>query len=211
MVLERKETTVAYRCPHCGALVTSMVGAFSLSADMLKLKCPCGESELQIVYTRDRKIRLTVPCFTCPNPHIYTVSSQVFFSGELFRIPCALSGLDICFAGKKNDVMAAVEQSDEELRELLGDAGIDELLRSRGEEFLSDPQVLEIITYVVQDLCEEGKVHCRCEEGCGDFLIEIGDVSVTVTCKKCGAMAVIPADSLSRAQDFLGAESLELS
>ena len=44
----------------------------------------------------------------------------------------------------------------------------------------------------------------------GDF-VEIGDVSVTVTCKKCGAMAVIPADSLSRAQDFLGAESLELS
>lgn len=211
MILERKETTVAYRCPECGAIVTSMVGAFSLSADMLKLKCPCGGSELQIVYTHDKKMRLTVPCFTCPNPHIYTVAPQTFFGEELFRIPCALSGLDICFAGRGEDVSAAVEQAESELRELLGDAGMEELLSSRGEEFLSDPQVLEIVTYVVQDLCEEGKVHCHCKEGCGDFLIEIGDVSVTVTCKNCGAMAVIPANSLSRAHDFLGAESLELS
>ena len=69
MILEPKQTTVAYRCPHCGAGVMSLVGVFALSAEMLKLKCSCGESEMTIVKTSDGKIRFTVPCLLCPNPH----------------------------------------------------------------------------------------------------------------------------------------------
>lgn len=211
MILAKKETTVAYRCPHCGALVMSLVGAFALSADMIKLKCPCGQSELSAIYTKDRKIRLSVPCMTCPSPHYYTVSPNVFFGGELFRIPCALSGVDICYCGKQEDVVAAAEETEALLKKLLGDAALETLAGARGEEYISDPQVREIVTYVVQDLCEDGAIHCACEDGRPDVMIEVGDVTVTVTCKKCGAMAVLPADSLSRAEDFLGAESLELT
>ena len=53
MVLESKQTTVAYRCPHCGAGVLSAVGMFSLAADMVKLKCSCGKSELEMVFLRN--------------------------------------------------------------------------------------------------------------------------------------------------------------
>jgi len=132
MVLAKKETTVAYKCPHCGTLVMSLVGAFALSADMIKLKCPCGESELTAIYTKDKKVRLTVPCIACPTPHSYNVSSQVFFGGELFRIPCALSGIDICYCGKQDDVIAAAEATDEMLRTLLGDAAMETLRDARG-------------------------------------------------------------------------------
>ncbi len=210
MILERKETTVAYRCPECGSVIMSRVGMFALSADMLKLKCPCGGSELTVVYTRDKKIRLTVPCFVCPHPHQFTVSPAVFFGEDMFRIPCAVSGLDMCFAGKQSEVADACNGVIEELRTVIGDKGLEDLFRTRGEEFMTDPQVLDIVNYVVRDLCDEGQVHCHCPDGEGDIDVEIGDVSVTVTCRKCGAMAVIPADSLSRANDFLGAESLDL-
>ena len=54
MVLTPKETTVAYRCPECGALVMSMVGVFTLTADMMRLKCPCEGSALEIIYTKDK-------------------------------------------------------------------------------------------------------------------------------------------------------------
>ena len=60
MVLDLKQTTVAYRCPHCGAGVMSAVGLFSLSADMVKLKCTCGKSEMTIVYSKDGKPYLSV-------------------------------------------------------------------------------------------------------------------------------------------------------
>ena len=69
MKLPVKETTLAYRCPHCGATVFSLVGIFALSGDMLKLKCSCGKSETVVTYTSDRKLRLAVPCIACPKPH----------------------------------------------------------------------------------------------------------------------------------------------
>ena len=53
MILDKKETTIAYRCPECGASVVGMVGIFTLSADMIRLKCPCGKSELEFLYTKD--------------------------------------------------------------------------------------------------------------------------------------------------------------
>ena len=62
MIIEPKKTAVAYRCPDCGAGVMSVVGVFSLSAEMLKLKCSCGHSEMSMVRTSDGKIRFTVPC-----------------------------------------------------------------------------------------------------------------------------------------------------
>ena len=53
MILEEKKTTVAYRCPKCGGGIMSVVGFFKLAADMVKLKCDCGESEMTVVYSKD--------------------------------------------------------------------------------------------------------------------------------------------------------------
>ena len=85
MVLKAKQTTVAYRCPHCGKGVLSAVDIFSLGGDMLKLKCECGESAMTVVKgaNNEGKLRLTVPCLFCPTPHNFTVSSKVFFENDL--------------------------------------------------------------------------------------------------------------------------------
>ena len=88
MVLETKKTTVAYRCPHCGAGIMSAVDIFALKADMIKLKCTCGKSEMSVVDTKDGKVRLTVPCMLCAQPHIFTVSNSLFFGKDLFVLPC---------------------------------------------------------------------------------------------------------------------------
>lgn len=211
MVLNDKKTTVAYRCPECGAMVRSMFGAFSLSADMLRLKCPCGGSDMTIVHTNDKKIRLTVPCFVCPTPHSFVVSSQMFFGRELFTLPCAYSGLDVCFIGDEESVISATKESDRELEELLGDHTFEELTTQRSSPFMTDPQIREIVTYVLQDLTEEGKVYCRCPEGeIGEYEAEILDEEIIVRCKKCGAAAVVPANSFTAANDFLNADHLTL-
>lgn len=211
MVLNEKKTTVAYRCPQCGAIVRSMFGAFSLSADMLRLKCPCGTSDMTIVHTNDKKIRLTVPCFVCPTPHSFVVSSQMFFGRELFTLPCAYSGLDICFIGDEDSVVEATKESDRELEELLGDHTFEELTSRRSSPFMTDPQIREIVTYVLQDLTEEGKVYCRCPEGeAGEYEAEILDEEIIVRCKKCGSAAVVPANSFTAANDFLNADHLTL-
>ena len=92
-MLDPKQTVISYRCPHCGKNILSVVGIFALSGDLMKLKCDCGESELVIERTKEGKIRLTVPCFLCPKPHIYSVSSDLLFARELFSLGCAYAGI----------------------------------------------------------------------------------------------------------------------
>ena len=209
MILDQKKTTLAYRCPACGGVPTSMVGAFSLSGDLFKLKCTCGESHLVVEKTLDDKIRLTVPCLVCPSPHTYVISKNVFFGSDIFVIPCSLCGIDICFIGKEGEVSSSVARSNEEIIKLLGDASIEQL-KSKKETDLTDPMVFDIITYVLSDLHAEGKIYCRCPEGHGDYISTILDDSVLVECKNCGAKLSIEAGSTQRAHEFLEATELRL-
>ena len=211
MVLDQKQTTIAYRCPECGAVIRGAVGIFSLTADMIKLKCPCGGSELDIVYTKDKKVRLTIPCFVCPSPHSFLISSGVFFERELFTLACTYSGIDICFIGSEDAIDKAIAENEAELIELAGDDAIEALATSRGEkESLADPQVIEIIRYVLLELVDEGNIHCKCDDG-GEYDLEFGDDSVFVVCRKCGAELEIPAGSVDAAYAFLNADEITLT
>ena len=224
MVLDSKQTTVAYRCPHCGAGVMSVVGLFALSADMIKLKCTCGNSEMSVVYSRDGKVRLNVPCILCPNPHSYTVSSTVFFKNELFVLPCPISDINICMMGETNQVKAELARTELELLDMLAENGIEDLsaLQSEEEETLTDPQIFDIIMFVINDLDAEGKISCKCppkaplpdgelpsEEG-GRYEAQVLEGGILVTCRDCGASRVIPTDSLLGAHAFLNCDSLKL-
>ena len=211
MVLQPKHTTVAYRCPHCGAGVMSAVGLFDLTAHMVKLKCSCGESEMTVVYQKDGTVRFTVPCIFCPKPHHFSVKSSVFFGKELFALPCPYAEINIGLMGEINHIKAELSRGELELMELVEKSG-GSLAAIRGEEeYLHDPQVLEIVTYVLRELDEEGKIHCRCPAGEeGDYEVEILEDSIRVTCKKCGATKSMPSDSIIAAHDFLYTDSLEL-
>ncbi len=211
MVLEPKQTTVAYRCTKCGAGVMSVVGLFNLKADMVKLKCDCGGSEMSLVYTKDSKVRFTVPCLFCPTPHHFTVNSSVFFAKDLFSLACPYSGMNIAVMGETEHVKAELSRSELELLDLLEENGIDSFAALHGEQEISDPQVLEILTYMIKELDEEGKIKCRCEDGEeGDYELEFLPQALRISCKRCGAKAEIPTGSLIDAHEFLYTDSLEL-
>ena len=210
MIIDQKKTTVAFRCANCGSVPTSIVGAFSLSGDLFKLKCPCKDGEMTIEKLKDSRVRLTVPCVACPKPHTYILSNEVFFNSDIFVIPCSLCGIDLCFIGREDKVAEAVKMSNEEILRALGDASLNGLKGEKKNE-LGDPQVLEIVTYVVKELSEEDKIFCGCNEGEGEYECNIYSDFVTVKCKKCHKSATIPADSTIAAHDFLNADKLILS
>ena len=211
MILEPKQTTVAYRCPKCGGGVMSVVGLFNLSADMVKLKCDCGGSEMTVVRTKDDKMIFNVPCIMCPEPHRYTLSGKAFFEKELFVLPCHLSGISIGMMGDANKVKAELAKSELELLDMLEKSGVKGFEEIRGERTLSDPQVLEILVYVIKELDEEGRIRCLCpEESEREYEIEFLKESMRVSCKCCGAYKEIPTASLIDAYAFLEADSLVL-
>ena len=216
MVLETKKTTVAYRCPHCGAGVLSAVDMFRLSADMVKLKCSCGKSEMTMVYSRDgedSKVRFTVPCILCPNPHNFTVSSKLFFGQDLFVLPCPYADINIAMMGDVNHVKFELSRTELELLDLLEKAGVDsfEALHGDDEQFLTDPQILEIVSFMIRELDEEGKIICKCPPDTDrNYEIELIAEGLKITCKDCGATKTVPTESLIAAHEFLNADSLEL-
>lgn len=219
MLLNAKETTLAYRCPHCGAGVLSMVGVFTLSGDLLKLKCACGESELRIERSVDGKIRLVVPCIVCAKPHVYQLGQDQFFrreEGGVFRLPCPYTGLDLCFIGAKADVQTALQEADDALLELMREAGLEDIEQLHaGDEMLEareqDPQVADIIRYAIRELDDEGKITCNCQNNAvSDFQFRLHDGDLTVWCEECGATVTLPMPGVSAAEEFLQRDFLTL-
>ncbi len=219
MNLSEKETLLAYRCPHCGAGVLSMMGIFSISGDMLKLKCSCGESELSIQRQSDGKIRLSVPCIVCAKPHIYLLGQNQFShraEGDVFRLSCPYTGLDLCFVGAKDDVQNAIQEADDALLALMRDAGLEDLQElHQGDEMLEareqDPQVADIIRYAICELNEEGKITCNCQNNAiSDYQFRLHDGELTIWCEECGASLNLVMGGVTMAEDFLQRDSLEL-
>ena len=214
MVLDSKQTTVAYRCPHCGAGVLSAVNVFSLSADMVKLQCTCGKSEMTVVSAQDGKIRLTVPCIACPNPHIFTLSDSLFYSKDLFTMQCPyVSELTIALVGEINQVKAELARSELALLDMMEKSGLESLdALHNDEDVLPDPQILDIVMFVINDMDAEGKIYCKCASDDNErgYEVDIVEDGVRVSCKKCAASRLIPTDSRLGAHAFLNADALHL-
>lgn len=222
MILNSRETTVAYRCPKCGKMVFAVVGVFTLSGDMFKLKCGCGESELIIQYTNDRKLRLTVPCIVCANPHSYVISSKNFFEEDVFRMSCPYATVDICLVGEQNAVIEAAKEADEELLRILGAAGVDtleEFLAAKEEddehysEAIPDPEMQSLVHFLLCELEEDKKITCRCGQG-GHYEFKfVGNKldNVLIYCTECSASVSLPLRDYAANEELLQIDELKLT
>lgn len=223
MVIEQKQTHIAYRCPHCGTAVLGYIGDFALSADMLKLKCDCGHSEMTVTYTAEKKVRLTVPCLFCENPHHFVVSQELFFGREIFLLNCPYANMDICFIGQPEALQKELDRSAKELNQMYEEVGLtlpgrEEEEAKAGEEaeeetkdpedLLPDVAIYDIVRFLVKELQADGAIDCPCHGGDYDFEVLPG--AIRVYCTECGAEYVFPANSVSAAQEFLQVDSITL-
>lgn len=147
----------------------------------------------------------------CRKPHVFTVNKQIFYGRDLFVLPCPYSDINICFMGDSNHVKAELARSELELLDMLEQNGIESFSAFDGDdEVLPDPQIFEIVMFVIHDLEAEGKISCRCPDGEGDYDAEMTEDGIRVFCRKCGAEHTVPTDSLLGAHDFLNCDSLKL-
>ena len=222
MVLEQKQAHIAYHCPYCGNAVLGFIGEFALSGDMLKIKCSCGHSELSVTCTKDNKVRLTVPCLFCENPHHFVVSQAIFFGREVFLLNCPYAGMDVCFIGKPEQLQKELDRSAKELNALYEQMGAvlpieeekaekaeEESAPASEEEFFPEDEVYDIVRFLVKELEADAAIDCPCHSGDYDFEMIPG--GVRVYCRECGADHLFPANTVSRAQEFLQCDSVTLT
>lgn len=215
MVIGQRKTTVAYRCPQCGGGVLGVAGDFALSGGrMLKLKCPCGKSELSIAAGNDGKYRLTAPCLLCAGEHHYTVSPTLLYSRELFRLTCPYTNVDVGFAGEESAVSQALDENEKELKKIFADAGIAAMTNrpkdeTEDENLLPDAQVYDVVRFLVRELEADGQIECPCRNGA--YEIEFVDGGIRVFCQNCGAEHIFPTASVAAAEAFLTLDHLTLT
>ncbi len=216
MVIQPKQTHIAYRCPHCGMTVLGYIGEFALAADMLKIKCPCGHSELTVTYTAERKIRLTVPCLFCENPHYFVLTEKLFFEREIFMLGCPYAGVDICFVGQPEALQRELDRTTKELNEMFENLGVTlpghteeaaPSVEDNDEEYPNE-EVYDIVRFLLRELMEEGSVDCPCHGGSYEVDTVGGDVRIF--CTECGAERLFHGQSPTAAQEYLSIRSLML-
>ena len=218
MVLEQKQTHIAYHCPHCGTAVMGYVGEFALAADMLKIKCDCGQSAMTITYTNEKKIRLSVPCLFCESPHHFVVSQELFFGRDIFLLSCPFLGMDVCFVGKPDALQKALNESAKTLNEFFEKNGMilpaNEQSAAEGEApnelpELPDEDVYDVIHFLVRDLEADGAIDCPC--GTGPYETLLCEGGILVYCEECKAEHFFPVESVSQAEAFLSLDALTLA
>ena len=209
-----KETYFAYRCPHCGDTVLALMGKFSLSGDLLRLRCPCGKSHADIRAERAQKVHLSVPCPLCKREHSYTIAPSLLLEKELFTLGCPYSP-DIATAlmGERNPLDEALAKEAEKLSTLLGAFEAETLSdlqpqEMSDEEILPDPVVYDTIRFLVRDLEADNKITCPCGRGSYDF--RLTDEGIQVVCPDCGASYEFLASSPEAAEAYLSLDSLKL-
>ena len=213
MILKPKETLISYFCPECGTSVLGLVGKFALSANMVRLKCACGESSLDVTATNDGKIRLSVPCIYCKQNHNYVISQNVFFERDIFILSCPYANMDICFIGDEDKVKAESERATEQLQKLLKSLELESYKEMQPvdmdeEEVLPDAQLYDLLRFVLKDLEAEGKVDCPCHAG--EYDLRFRAEGVEAYCKRCGATHLFPVKTVSLGEEYLSLDSLTL-
>lgn len=211
MILDKKETVIAYRCPKCGKTVMSVIGVFSLSGDLIKLKCDCGESELSIAYTKDNKINLRLPCLFCGGDHSFNVGKDSFFEKGIMQLNCHYTGLEIVFLGQRDKVFEAIKQSDEQIVQIFGDYDPSSLKTKVDEDDAKkiDAGTFDIVNFMLKELEEDGKIKCRCDKR-GVYGFEFDKDGVMISCGVCGAKKHFNLESVQRAEDFINTDVLIL-
>ena len=208
-----KRTQIAYRCPDCATATVGFLGGLSSVSDMLRLKCACGESALDIKKQSDGKVGLSVPCIYCKSNHSYTVAPEIMLRDELTKFSCPYSGMGIAFIGDEKAVAEEIEISADELSRIMASLEAETVAdiqpQDVGEDSVPpDPAIYDTLNFVLRDLEAEGEVHCPCENG--EYDLRFTDDGMQVWCKNCGATYDFYAKSVSVAEEYLTIDTITL-
>lgn len=208
-----KRTQIAYRCPDCATATVGFLGGLSSVSDMLRLKCTCTESALDIKKQSDGRVALSVPCIYCKSNHSYTVAPEIMLRDEMTKFSCPYSGMGIAFIGDERSVSDEIDNSAAELSRIMASLEAETVAdiqpQDVGEDSVPpDPAIYDTLNFVVRDLEAEGKVYCPCQNG--EYDLRFTDDGMQVWCKSCGATYDFYARSVSVAEEYLTIDSITL-
>lgn len=195
-------TTLAIRCPECGALEFHNLSRFALSGrGKLQVNCSCGAFLLGIVNKPPRSYWLQLPCVFCETTHIREISGSRLWGKKTTTLTCPESGLEIGFIGSYKEVKGLAETLDTGLETLMDELGYD--------EYFNNPDVMHQVMHCLQEIADNGGLYCQC----GNTRIEV-DVfldRLELHCKECDSINIVYAETEEDLTVIQQVESIELA
>ncbi|MBQ1260999.1 MAG: hypothetical protein IIX96_03215 [Clostridia bacterium] len=207
-----KKLQIAYRCPDCTDATLGFVGKFTTAYDMVRLKCSCGKSALEM-RKKDGKVSISAPCILCKSDHSFTVSEGALFGGQSFNLPCPYSSIDTVFIGDADYIQKELDRTAEQLSQIVSGFEAEDVhelqpIPMNDDEILPDPAVYDTIRFLLKDLEGEGLVSCPCDNGKYD--LRFIDGGIQAYCEHCGATYDFYATSPSLAEEYLSMSEIKL-
>lgn len=210
--IERQE--IAYRCPHCAVATLGFLGGLHNVSDMLRLRCECGESALEIRPIDGMKVHIEVPCVYCKDTHTYVINTDILGREQPTALPCPASRHDILFIASESNMPAALERSANELSVILESFEAEDVkdiqpMDIDEAECAPDPAIYDVLNFVVRDLEDAKSLSCPCKRG--PYALRFTDDGAEVYCASCGATYRFYATSAATAETYLSVDSITLS
>ncbi len=202
------KTRVAYRCPYCGAVIT-----FDVTKERLKnrfsLTCiQCHKSQMEISMLPGEVISLTVPCLMCPHSHPFKISSEMFFSKDIYTFPCSFSGLDICFIGQDEELVDdEIDASGALIRAMLEETKEEDLNASDANVMVADTAVMREVLFAIGELDNNKQIKCKCGSKSVKVLLDYD--KAIIVCKVCNNKKEIAARTRFDANAAIDLEKIE--
>lgn len=185
-------TTLAYRCPSCGAILTFDIKRERLERGKLTIPCiQCSKSSAEVSLSPSGTVNITVPCLVCPHSHPYSMSAEMFFSKDIYCFPCSFSGLDICFIGEDELVDDEIIRSGGEISAILESTREQDLNAKDANVMVANTSVMREVLFAIGNLEEEKKIVCSCGSHSVKILLDYD--KAVVVCKVCSKKKEIAA------------------
>lgn len=210
---QNKRTQIAYRCPDCAYMTVGFLGKLGTVSDMLRLKCSCNESVLDIKKQGDGKISMSVPCVYCKTNHTFVISEEILTRDETSRFSCPYSGMGIAFIADEEGMKEEIDRASEELSKIMTSLEAETVSDIQPQDVAEDsmppdPAIYDTLNFIVRDLEAEGSLKCPCKKGPYD--LRFTDEGMQVYCDSCGATYEFYAKSVSVAEEYLHIDEITL-
>lgn len=175
-MIERFNRFIAYVCPDCSGTSDTVVNVFDFSGGKgVTLKCSdrlCKNSTGTLTMKND-KMKIALKCPVCTDIHTFTISKNAFWSQELVTFDCINSGITIFFAGERDAVIEAVNETERMLEEI-----------EEEPDFFSDELKTVLRTLdILHDVLEKKRMICKC--GSRNLFPVFESETMYVECEDC--------------------------
>jgi hypothetical protein len=128
-MLVDRSTVIAVRCPWCGSVQFNTVAPFQLSGgSAIDAQCQCGEKLFTLRRTDGGGYRINISCIACDCEHNYRLGYNELWKSNICVLRCLYTQIEVCFMGRMQQVVEAVDRYEKELEGIINELGIEEFL-----------------------------------------------------------------------------------